>query len=45
MQHFCKAKIDHFDIALNVDHEVFRFDVTVYDIVLLELLESADNLT
>jgi hypothetical protein len=45
VEHLCKAKINHFDIALDIDHKVFWFDVTVYDIVLLELLKSADNLT
>lgn len=39
-----KAKIDEFKVTVLVDHNIFRFQITVYNILGVEVLKNSGNL-
>jgi len=39
-----KTKVDEFEVTVLVDHDIFRFQITVYNILGVEVLKNSGNL-
>ena len=40
---FCNSKISDFDVAFAAKNKIFRFDISMNDIVLVDVLQSNDH--
>lgn len=45
LHHFGGSHIDQFQVAVFIHHKVFRLDVSVDDVVLMEVLQDTDEIS
>lgn len=42
--HLTQPKISYFQVAIHIDHNIFRFDVAINDILWMQILNPKENL-